>query len=99
MVVQLNKGWAASARERGNSALACPLFPDELLNDLRDSASLESGMARQIGSGGAPLGPYKPQDNIAIEVTSSLAGTKLNTRQIDKPHPSGPLMRMHRNPS
>jgi hypothetical protein len=56
-------------------------------------------MARQIGSGDRLLGPYQLQDDIAIDAAGSLAGTKLNIRQIDKSHTPCPWLRLHRNPS
>jgi hypothetical protein len=56
-------------------------------------------MARQIGSGDWLLGPDQLQNDISIDAAGSLAGTKLDIRQINKPHTPCPLVRLHRKPS
>jgi hypothetical protein len=98
VVVQLKQGRGASSRRRINGAFANPLLSNQLLNDLRHGASLQSGLARQIGSGDRLVGPDQFQNDVTVYAPRSFARGNLNIRQVNVPHTSCVLVRLHRNP-
>ena len=71
--IEPDQGWTPAAGRGCDGAFAHPLFADELLDDLRDGAALESGAACEIGARDGLAGADDLQDDIAVDVPRGFA--------------------------
>src|SRR5206468_6709662 len=86
LIVEPQEGRAAAAREASGGTFDDPALVDKLLDDERNGAPLQSGEAREIGSGnGLPAADQAEQD-YAIDVAGDVARGHLDIVEVDSPH-------------
>ena len=79
-VIQLKESRPSPAWQTPSRSINDPLLADQLLSDKRNRTALEPGNSRQIGSGNRLATANQVQNNSAVNVTSSPAGSHLRTK-------------------